>query len=100
MSGGVGPLLLVMTRVIAQARETVFAEWSKPERLARWWTTDPRSTHADASRIQLSIRELVPSERIVFTWGGEHADTTTLVTITLSDDGGYTRLVLHQGALP
>jgi len=100
VSAGGGQLLLVMTRVIAQARDSVFAEWSKPERLACWWAADDRPARHDTSRIQLSIRELVPPERIVFTWGGEHADTTTLVTITLSDDGCHTRLVLHQGALP
>lgn len=91
--------LLVMTRLFAATRDAVFSEWSRPTRLARWWDPDHRAEHIDA-RIQLSIRELVPAERIVFTWGGEHAETTTLVTITLSDEGTHTRLVLHQGALP
>ncbi len=98
MSVGIRQPLLVMTRVIAAGRSAVFAEWSQPSRLARWWDPEHRPARIDA-HIQLSIRELVPPERIVFTWGGEHADTTTLVTITLSDDGLHTRLVLHQGAL-
>lgn len=88
-----------MTRVFAVTRDLVFAEWSQPARLARWWDVDHRPERTDP-RIRLSIRELVPSERIVFTWGGERPETTTLVTITLSDDGTHTRLVLHQGALP
>ena len=96
---GISQPLLVMTRVIAARRHAVFAEWSQPSRLARWWDPDHRPARID-TRIQLAIRELVPPDRIVFTWGREHADTTTLVTITLSDDGINTRLVLHQGALP
>ena len=35
-------------------------------------------------------------DRIVFTWGGPLLETTTLITITLAEDGDRTRLTLEQ----
>lgn len=89
--------LLVMTRTIDASRAEVFAEWSQPERLARWWEIrrDGRR-RADHERFAVAICDLRAPERIVFTWGGQRAETTTLITITLAEDGCRTTLRLEQ----
>jgi uncharacterized protein YndB with AHSA1/START domain len=120
-----GQPLLVMTRVVAAPRPTVFEAWARPERLARWWDpagapaaraierADPRAVAAyriplrnaagAAYHIELAIRELVHPERIVFTWGRD-AQSLTLVELTLTDAAGPsgrgTRLAFEQSVLP
>ena len=85
-----------MTRVVDARPEIVFAEWNEPARLARWW--DPNSRARKTSSAAVSIREVAPLERIIFTWGGADAKTTTLVTITFAatHGGTRTRLVFEQ----
>ncbi len=89
--------LLVMSRVIDAPRAEVFAEWSEPERLARWWDVrrDGRR-RADIARFAVAICELRAPERIVFTWGGLRAETTSIITIHLVEDGARTRWTLEQ----
>jgi uncharacterized protein YndB with AHSA1/START domain len=89
--------LLVMNRVIDAPRADVFAEWSSPERLARWWEVrrDGRR-RTDHDRFVVGICDLRAPERIVFTWGGVRAETTTLITITFVEDGSRTRWQLEQ----
>lgn len=96
MRGAIQPLL-VMKRVIDAPRADVFAEWSEPERLARWWELrrDGRR-RPDHDRFVVGICDVRAPERIVFTWGGTSADTTTLITITLVEDGAKTRWTLEQ----
>ncbi|GEM_PF-3974955 len=96
MRGAIQPLL-VMRRVIDAPRDDVFAEWSEPERLARWWELrrDGRR-RADHDRFVVGLCDVRAPERIVFTWGGTSADTTTLITITLVEDGAKTRWTLEQ----
>lgn len=96
MRGAIQPLL-VMKRVIDAPRADVFAEWSEPERLARWWELrrDGRR-RSDHDRFVVGICDVRAPERIVFTWGGASADTTTLITITLVEDGAKTRWTLEQ----
>ncbi len=96
MRSAVQPLL-VMSRVIDAPRADVFAEWSQPARLARWWEVrrDGRR-RADIERFAVSICELRAPERIVFTWSGRSPETTTLVTITPVEDGARTRWALEQ----
>lgn len=96
MRGAVRPLL-VMTRVIDSPRDEVFAEWSQPERLARWWIAraDGRR-RPDLARYTVRICDARPPDRIVFLWGGVRAETTTLITITLVEDGASTRWTLEQ----
>jgi uncharacterized protein YndB with AHSA1/START domain len=84
--------LLVMSRVIDAPRDVVFAEWSAPDRLARWWEMNPDGRRrTDLERFVVGICDLHAPERIVFTWGDRSADTTTLITITLLEDGARTR---------
>lgn len=96
MRSAVTPVL-VMTRVIDAPRDEVFAEWNAPERLARWWEIkrDGRR-RSDRERFVVGICEQRAPDRIVFTWGGVRAETTTLITITLHEDGARTRWTLEQ----
>jgi len=89
--------LLVMTRVFDAPCADVFAEWSQPQRLSRWWETRPDGRRTpDIDRFTVSIVELSAPERIVFAWGGHRAETTTLITITLTHSDAGTRWTLEQ----
>lgn len=111
---------LIITRVFDAPRALVFKVWTQPEHLARWWgpqgfTTlacemDVRPGGAWYRRMRsadgtLSIkrgvyREIVPPERLVFTYVNEAEDGTlegeTLVTVTFEEHGTHTRLTLHH----
>ncbi|MFN0248024.1 MAG: SRPBCC family protein [Kofleriaceae bacterium] len=96
MRNAVQPLL-VMSRVFDAPRADVFAEWCDAARLARWWEVrrDGRR-RVDLDRFTVAICDVRKPERIVFTWGGPRAETTTLITITLVEDGVRTRWKLEQ----
>ena len=111
---------LVITRVFDAPRSLVFKAWTQPEHLARWWgpqgfvnvawEMDVRPGGAWFRRMQapdgtLSTKcgvyqEVVPPERLVFTYVNEAADGTrdreTLVTVTFEEQGAQTRLTLHH----
>lgn len=96
-------------------RERVFAAWTEPELLVRWWGPGAEA-EVDlrvGGRYRLSMqfdwgpmvcvgeyREIVPPERLVFTfrWEGDPSGEETLVTLTLREVEGGTELVLrHEG---
>jgi uncharacterized protein YndB with AHSA1/START domain len=102
---------------IAARPETVWRYWTDPERMCDWWGAaaelDPRPggvCHVDMGRgtvMQGEYVELVPHERIVFSFGwspGEGvpdvAPGSTLVEITLTADGDDTILALRHSGLP
>ena len=111
---------LVLTRTFAAPRALVFRAWTDPARAAVWWgpqgfetlscRMDVRAGGAWRIRMrspQGSIhtkagiyRQIVPPERLVFTWAWEDADEApgyqTLVTVTFEDHGQETKLTLHQ----
>jgi uncharacterized protein YndB with AHSA1/START domain len=111
---------LIITRVFDAPRSLVFAAWTQPEHLARWWgpqgfvnvawEIDVRPGGAWFRRMQAPdgtlytkrgvYREIVAPERLVFTYVNEAADGTldreTLVTVTFEEQGARTRLTLHQ----
>ena len=111
---------LVITRVLDAPRSLVFKLWTRPEHLARWWgpqgfTTIScemdvrpggawfrcmRSPEGSLYTKRGIYREIVPPERLVFTYANEDADgrlgPETLVTVTLEEHGAKTRLTLHQ----
>jgi uncharacterized protein YndB with AHSA1/START domain len=108
-----GEPVLVMTRTFAAPRAVVFAQWTVPANLARWWAAhhvlapDPTVHAGDTFRVRLStggaerwvriaVREVVVPERIVFTWGADEPATETVLTVRFSDEDGATRLTLHQ----
>lgn len=113
---------LLITRDFAAPRDLVYAAWTRPEHLARWWgpqgfvniawQMDVRPGGTWFRRMQAPdgtlmtkrgvYREVVPPERLVFTYLNEYADGTrdgaTLVTVTFEECGAGTRLTLrHAG---
>jgi uncharacterized protein YndB with AHSA1/START domain len=111
---------LVLTRIFNAPRALVFKAWTDPERAALWWGPLGFATQScqmdvhpgGAWRIRMRspegtthtkrgiYQEIVPPERLVFTWAWEDADRVpgheTLVTIHLEDHGQATKLTLHQ----
>ena len=110
---------LVITRELKAPRERVFAAWTDVAQAARWWAprdftllscemdVQPggrwhrRMRAADGAVFvkQGVYREIVPPERLVFTYQtdeGGIVDGETVVTVTFEDLGGRTRLTLHH----
>lgn len=97
--------------------ETVWRYWTDPERLCEWWgavaEVDPRV--GGVCRVEMGggptmvgeYVELVPHERMAFTFGWEPtegapdvAPGSTLVEVTLVPDAGDTVLILRHTGLP
>ncbi len=111
-------LEIVMTRVFDAPRELVFAAHSKCEHLEKWWgprkytlavcEMDFRSGGAyrfvhrgpdgvEEHGFRGEFREIVPPERIVWTFEWEGMPGHISVdTLTLEDLGGKTRLTAHS----
>lgn len=114
-------LVLVITRMFDAPRELVFKAWTDPRHLVHWMGPRGfRSTvlHSDlraggAYRIHMEgpegddhwtqgvFREIVEPERLVMvgSWAdanGNPISPETVLTITLEEEGGKTRLTLHQ----
>lgn len=114
---------LLITRVFHAPRELLFAAWTEPDQIAAWMgpkgftahsvTGDPvpgggfRSAIRSDEHGELwssgTYREVVPPERLVFTWGWEEPPGTpgrqTLITITFTDQGGKTEMTFLQQGL-
>ncbi len=114
---------LVITRDLKATPERVFAAWTDVRQSSIWWVPkgctllscdmDVRVGGAWRRRMRVPdgmvvtkhgvYREIVPTERLVFTYTSEDADGTadpeTLVTVTFAAlEGGKTRLTLrHSG---
>ena len=113
--------VLTITRVFDAPRELVFKLWTDPAHAKHWM--GPRgftATHfeqesrpggswraclrEDASGRELwqggAVREIVPPARLVYTFAWDRDDGSrgqeTLVTITFTEQGGKTRMTLHQ----
>jgi uncharacterized protein YndB with AHSA1/START domain len=113
--------VLVITRVFDAPRDLVFQAWADPERARRWmgprgytatyqqqdarpggaWRLCLRSD-ADGRELWQGgvFREIVPPERIVFTFAWDAADGSrgheTLVTVTFAEYGGKTTMTFRQ----
>ncbi|GAB1515461.1 SRPBCC domain-containing protein [Actinophytocola sp. KF-1] len=97
----------------------MFAAWTNPDHLARWW--GPAGFHASSCTVRLEeggrwrtcitdgtaehwasgvYQEIVPPERLVFSFSWEEPAGTrehdTLVTVTFSDRDGKTEMTFHQ----
>src|SRR5262247_448112 len=96
---------------IRASRATVFRFFTDSARWARWWgagsTVDPRIggsiaiVYPTGDRASGVVKEIVPDERFAFTFGYEGvgkpiAPGGSLVTITLADMRGATRLELRH----
>ncbi|MCI0673525.1 MAG: SRPBCC domain-containing protein, partial [Myxococcaceae bacterium] len=106
---------LEVRRLLPASREKVFDAWTRPDRMRQWFAPGPMSCPrvevdlrpGGAYRIEMqepggatrvthgTYREVVPNERLVFTWGWEGPDRhETLVTVELRSRGEDTELVL------
>jgi uncharacterized protein YndB with AHSA1/START domain len=101
---------------IAARPETVWRYWTDPDRLRDWWGSAELDARPGGDYVvQMSAGptmrgefvELVPHERIVFTFGWDLMDGgprvppgTTRVEVTLTADEGDTILTLRHTGLP
>jgi uncharacterized protein YndB with AHSA1/START domain len=114
--------VLVIERTFDAPRSLVFKVWTEPHHLVHWY--GPRGFSLPSCEVDLRpggtwrscmlspegrehwvhgvFREIVEPERLVFTWAHENEDGTpgheTLMTVTFADQGGKTKLTLHQAA--
>jgi uncharacterized protein YndB with AHSA1/START domain len=109
---------LVLRRAFKASRERVFRAWIKPEALERWlrpkgMSVTVRSLDArvggsfcfdleNGGSIVGTYLQIVPPEKLVFTWSSEATpDRETVVTLDFLDQGPVTEVVLtHEGLTP
>ncbi|MDE2379486.1 MAG: SRPBCC domain-containing protein [Bradyrhizobium sp.] len=110
---------LTLTRRLRAGPEKVYAAWTNPENLVQWFGpsgVQPGSTRADldvrvGGRYRISFkrndgeyfevggiyREVVPNERLVFSWAWHSTpERESVVTVSLKPDGAGTLLVFHH----
>ena len=111
---------LVISRILDAPRRLVFAAWTDPAHLARWWGPHGftlvsceaevrpggawrRTMRAPEGRVIRKrgvYREVAAPERLVFTYVSDDAagnpGPETLVTVTFTDLVGKTQLTLRQ----
>jgi uncharacterized protein YndB with AHSA1/START domain len=112
--------VLTITRVFDAPREVVWKAWTDPRHLMSWW--GPRAHPAETVEADVRVggrwrhclravedgselrhggvfREVVPPERLVFTFAWEQEGergNENVVTITFSEQGGKTLMDFHQ----
>jgi uncharacterized protein YndB with AHSA1/START domain len=110
---------LTLTRRLRARPEKVYAAWTEPENLARWFgpsKVTPGTTRAEldvrvGGRYRISFnnasgdyhevggiyREVVPNERLVFSWAWHSTpERESLVTISIKPDGAGTLLTFQH----
>ncbi|MGQ0774053.1 MAG: SRPBCC family protein [Pseudonocardiales bacterium] len=111
------PKIVEQTLRISARPETVWRYWTDPQRMCDWWGAaadlDPRP--GGTCRVEMGggpvmrgeFLELVPYERIVFSFGWEATDGapavppgSTRVEVTLVADDGDTVLTLRHTGIP
>jgi len=113
---------LTLKRRIDAIPEKVFAAWTDPEKIARWFgpsQAKPGSVRAEidlrvGGRYRISFeggngeyfqvdgvyREVTPNARIAFSWAWHSTpERESQVTVSLRPDGGGTLLTLHHQQL-
>jgi uncharacterized protein YndB with AHSA1/START domain len=106
---------LVITRTFNAPARIVFAAWTTPELLKRWWAPKSMgvtlvSCEADVRtggkyRFELSHQgstmvffgkyiEVTPNARLV--WTNEESDDGAVTTVTFEEKAGKTLLVMHE----
>ena len=106
---------LVLRRTFTASRERVFRAWITPKALESWlrprgMSMTVRSLDArvggsfcfdleDGSSLVGTYLQIVPPEKLVYTWSGRAAqDWETIVTLNFLDRGASTEVVLtHEG---
>ena len=113
-------LELTITRVFDAPRALVWQAWTDPEQLMKWWGPERHPATHLAMDVRPGgvwrnclrsvetgqdlwhhgrFREVVPMERLVFTFTWEEdgeRGVETVVTITFAEQGGQTLMTLHQ----
>ena len=120
MAAQTGDLILELVRVLPVARARVFAAFTDPDELARWFgpkgfsvgslDSDPRiggtyrieiqPPEGDPFYLGGEFREVDPPGRLAFTFVYEEPDfddVETLVELSLRDRGDSTEVVFTQG---
>jgi uncharacterized protein YndB with AHSA1/START domain len=108
---------LVIRRRLAAAPEKVFAAWTNPEKIMRWWGTKDATTLRAQTDLRPGgrfaigfrtpdgeehdvggvYREVIANQKLVFTWAWRTTpQRESLVTISLKPDGDGTWLTLRH----
>jgi uncharacterized protein YndB with AHSA1/START domain len=110
---------LILKRRLRAPPEKVYAAWTDPEKIARWF--GPAQTTDGSVRAELDVRiggrfrasfstddgeyhqvggvyrDVVPNEKLVFSWAWHSTpERESLVTVTLKPDGAGTLLTLQH----
>lgn len=112
---GTGKPSLTLRRRIRATPEAIYAAWTDPQKIIRWWGpagAEPLHAQTDArigGRFRVTFRtpdgeehdvsgiyrEVVPNEKLVFTWEWRTMpERQSLVTIALKNMGDETQLTL------
>jgi len=115
------PTELRLERTFAAQPERVFAAWTEPEVLRRWWAAavDGDTPRADVDlrvggAYRLTMRdpegteftvagtftEIDPPHRLAYTWAWQGLDVDTRVTVEFLAEGDGTRVVITHTGLP
>ncbi len=108
---------LTIKRRFAAPPEKVYAAWTDPEKIARWMGPADRTRVEATSDLRVGgryaikmvmpndehdvsgvYREIVPNEKVVFTWAWKSTpERESLVTVTFKPDGdGTVMTLLHE----
>ncbi len=114
-------LSLQITRLINAPRDRVYAAWTDPAELLKWFGPEAVKTRQIATDLRVGgefrwdlvnrdgenmtirgeYRDVEPGKRIVFTWQHEDwGDHFSVVTVELSDANGGTQVCLTHEQLP
>ena len=109
---------LTLKRRLTAAPEKVYAAWAEPQKLVQWF--GPASVKEDSVQAEIDLRvggryrisfdangqynqvggvyrEVVPNERLVFTWAWHSTpERESLVTISMKAEGSGTLLTFHH----
>jgi uncharacterized protein YndB with AHSA1/START domain len=111
-------LSLIVRRVVRAPVERVFAAWTEPEHLRRWW--GPKDVRCVDAEVELVVGgkyrignllpdgttvwiageflAIAPPRELVYTWRVEPAADTSRVTVRfVPRDGGTEVIVVHDG---
>lgn len=107
---------LVLRRVFTASRQQVFRAWIEPEALESWLKPGGRSMTVSSLDVRVggSFRfdlenglsivgtylQIIPPEKLVFTWSGQATQgEETIVTLDFLDQGSVTEVVLTHERL-
>lgn len=116
MTEAATPIRLQIKRTFNAPRAKVFRAWTDPAMLHKWWRSAPdwtspiaevdlreggqyrlgmQAPDADAPYVVMGeYKEVVPAEKLVYTWGWEHGGALTQVTVEFLDHNDGTEIVL------